>query len=98
MNGAAGAGAFVFTGVNVVGRAFGFAGAAFLRVFTKETSCQRCSSESMPQAGMPLAGEPVVMNQKTSPSGTVCVGPWASGGMLPVPCPLAPWHDAQYVA
>jgi len=35
------------------------------------------------------------MNQKIAPSGALCVGPVASAGMLPVPAPVGPWHEAQ---
>ena len=37
---------------------------------------------------MPLLTDPVVMNQKTSPSDADCVGPWDNAGMFPVPLPL----------
>jgi hypothetical protein len=46
---------------------------------------------------MPLSAAPVVINQKTSPSDADCVGPSESGGMLPVPRPLIPWQEPQFV-
>lgn len=43
--------------------------------FKYVTICHRCCSGSWAHEGMPLFTDPVVINQKTSPSGTDCVGP-----------------------
>ena len=90
MNGACGAGAFVFTGVNAVGREFGVCrGGALERLYEGDELPSLLLREHAPRRHA-IVHRPVVMNQKTSPSGTVCVGPSERGGMLPVPCPLAP--------
>jgi hypothetical protein len=47
---------------------------------------------------MPLLTEPFVTNQKTSPSGAESTAPRDKAGMFPVPLPLIPWQDAQFVA
>jgi len=46
---------------------------------------------------MPLLTDPVVMNQKTSPSGADCVGPFLNGGTFPLPIPLFPWQEPQFM-
>jgi hypothetical protein len=48
-------------------------------------ACQRFSSDKLTHAGMPLLTDPVVMNQKSFPSGADCVGFVETAGMLPVP-------------
>src|SRR3954447_10351705 len=66
-----------------------------LRCLTKVTSFQRSDSGKDCQEGMPLLTSPLVMYQKTSPSGADCAFPAASEGMLPEPSPLGPWQAAQ---
>ena len=99
MNGACGGGALVATGV-----VFEDAASAVAEVFEPfsdfryVTICHRFCSERLAQAGMPLLTDPVVMNQKTSPSDADCVGPWDNAGTLPVPRPLTPWQEPQFAA
>ena len=89
--GAAGAGTAVL-GVF----AFAFAEEfAALRCLMKVTSFQRSESGKDCQEGMPLLTSPLVMYQKTSPSGADCALPEASEGILPEPSPLGPWQAAQ---
>jgi len=47
---------------------------------------------------MPLLTDPVVMNQKTSPSDADWVGPFDNAGTLPAPRPLTPWQEPQFAA
>jgi hypothetical protein len=75
--------------------AVGFGGFAPPSAFKYVTTCQRCCSLKLAHDGIPLFGSPCVMNQKIAPSGALCVGPVASAGMLPVPAPVGPWHEAQ---
>jgi hypothetical protein len=62
----------------------------FLSDFKYVTICHRFCSGKLPQAGMPLLIDPVVINQKTSPSDAVCVGPSDNAGIFPVPRPAIP--------
>ena len=59
----------------------------FLSDFMYVTTCHRFCSDSWAQEGMPSPGDPVVTNQKTSPSEADCAGPLARAGTLPLPCP-----------
>jgi hypothetical protein len=61
------------------------------------TICQRSFSAKFPQAGIPLLTDPVVTNQKTSPSEADFVGPWDNAGMFPVPRPPIPWQEPQFI-
>jgi hypothetical protein len=63
---------------------------ALTRVFKYVTSCQRCDSGSEAHDGIAPLLDPWVMNQKTSPSGTLCTRACASAGMFPLPSALAP--------
>jgi len=47
---------------------------------------------------MPSLMDPVVINQKTSPSDAVCAGPLDSAGTLPVPAACVPWQELQFTA
>src|SRR5882757_7557152 len=63
---------------------------ALTSVFRYVTSCQRCGSGSEAHDGIAPLLDPLVMNQKTSPSATFCTRPCASAGILPLPSALRP--------
>ena len=99
VNGACGDGAFVLTGSRLADAgSVVWALGGVLEGLQISDNLPSLLLGEVAQDGIPLLTDPVVINQKTSPSGADCVAPWDRAGMFPVPRPLIPWHEPQFIA